>query len=241
MPLLRNTDKSKISKRKNPAARLTWFVEQGYLPEALLNFLALLGYGQPGDNEVFTFDAVQRRTSTGRASTPVGPVFDLTKLDWLNGQYIRALDADDFASRLVAQCALAGIEADPAVVRAAAPLVQERVQTLAQGVDMLAFLLVDEAAFIVDQGAAAKQLGEAGQQVLAAALPALEALVDWATDPIEQALKSALVEGLGLKPRHAYGPLRVAVTGRTVSPPLFESMELLGRDRALDRVRTARV
>ncbi len=239
MPLLRNTDKSKISKRKNPAARLNWFLEQGYLPEALLNFLALLGYGQAGDTEIFTFEQFSADFDWARVNT-VGPVFDLTKLDWLNGQYLRGLDPDDVAARLLEQCGRSGVVADPAVVRAAAPLVQERVQTLAQGVDMMHFLLVDETDFAVDEAAAAKQLGEAGQQVLSAALPALEALDDWSTEPIEQALKSALVDGLGLKPRHAYGPLRVAVTGRTVSPPLFESMELLGRERSLARIRAAR-
>ena len=180
MPLLRNTDKSKISKRKNPAARLNWFLEQGYLPEALLNFLALLGYGQAGDTEVFTFEQFSADFDWARVNT-VGPVFDLTKLDWLNGQYLRGLDADDFASRLVAQCALAGIEADPAVVQAGAPLVQERVQTLAQGVDMLAFLLVDDAGFAVDPGAAeqaARRGGAAGARRRAAGPGGPRRLVD---------------------------------------------------------------
>ena len=101
MPLLRNTDKSKISKRKNPAARLTWFVEQGYLPEALINFLALLGYGQPGEDEVFGFEAFSASFEWSRVNT-VGPVFDLDKLNWLNGVYLRELDAEDFLARLEA-------------------------------------------------------------------------------------------------------------------------------------------
>ena len=105
---------------------------------------------------------------------------------------------------------------------------------------MLRFLLVAEADFAVDEAAAAKQLGEAGQAVLAAALPALDALADWTAAPIEQALVAALVDGLGLKPRLAYGPLRVAVTGRTVAPPLFESLEVLGRARSLARLQAAR-
>ncbi|GAB2474986.1 glutamate--tRNA ligase [Jatrophihabitans fulvus] len=238
MPLLRNTDKSKISKRKNPAARLTWFLEQGYLPEALLNFLALLGYGAPSDSEIFDFAQFSANFEWSKVNT-VGPVFDLTKLDWLNGHYIRELDAADFADRLTAQCERAGLSADPAVVAAAAPLVQERTQTLNQGVDMLRFLVVDEADFVVDEASAAKQLGEKGAPVLAAAVPALEALSDWTTAAIEQALREALVDGLGLKPRNAFGPVRVAVTGSTVSPPLFESMELLGRERSLARLRAS--
>ena len=100
MPLLRNTDKSKISKRKNPAARLTWFMEQGYLPEALLNFLGLLGYSLPSEQEIFTFDEMSASFDWSRINT-VGPVFDLDKLGWLNGHYIRELAAEDLAARLV--------------------------------------------------------------------------------------------------------------------------------------------
>jgi glutamyl-tRNA synthetase len=236
MPLLRNKDKSKISKRKNPAARLTWFVEQGYLPEALLNFLALLGYGQPGEQEVFTFAEFSDSFEWSRVNT-VGPVFDLDKLNWLNGQYVRALDGDEFARRLVAHAERTGTVADAGVLTAAAPLVKERVETLEQGVDMVHFLLVADDEFALDEAAAAKHLGADGRAVLAAALAAVEALADWTAASIEHALKAALVDGLGLKPRNAFAPVRVAVTGRTVSPPLFESMELLGRARSLARMR----
>jgi glutamyl-tRNA synthetase len=237
MPLLRNADKSKISKRKNPAARLTWFVEQGYLPEALLNFLALLGYGQPGESEVFDFAQFSASFDWARVNT-VGPVFDLKKLDWLNGHYIRALSADAFADRLL-EFAARTHEVEPeaaGLLRAAAPLVQERTETLAQGLDMLGFLLAGEAGFTVDEAAAAKQLGPEQQPTLAAAVTALEGLDEWSAAAIEQALRGALVEGLGLKPKFAFGPVRVAVTGRTVSPPLFESLEILGRDRSLARL-----
>ena len=238
MPLLRNTDKSKISKRKNPAARLTWFVEQGYLPEALRNFLALLGYGQPGEDEVFGFDEFSAHFEWSRVNT-VGPVFDLDKLNWLNGHYLRALDDAEFARRLVQHAWRSGSTVDADLVTAAAPLVKERVETLAQGMDMLHFLLVPESDFTVDEAAAAKQLGETGRPVIEAALDALEPLTEWAGPTIEEALRAALVEGLGLKPRNAFGPVRVAVTGSTVSPPLFESMELLGRERSLTRMQAA--
>jgi glutamyl-tRNA synthetase len=238
MPLLRNTDKSKISKRKNPAARLTWFLEQGYLPEALVNFLGLLGYGRPGDSEVFTFEEFSANFEWSRVNT-VGPVFDLDKLNWLNGHYLRELDGAEFARRLVAFAERSGVAGPAEVIAAGAPLVQERTATLREGLDLLRFLLVDEAEFAVDEAAAAKQLGEAGQAVLAAAIPALAAVPDWTHEPIEAALRAALVDGLGLKPRNAFGPIRVAVTGSTVSPPLFESLQLLGRDRALARLRAA--
>ena len=240
MPLLRNADKSKISKRKNPAARLTWFVEQGYLPEALLNFLALLGYGQPGESEIFGFDQFSASFEWSRVNT-VGPVFDLQKLDWLNGHYIRALAADELADRLV-EFASRG-DALPAgaadLIRSAAPLVQERMETLLQGLDLLRFLIMDEASFTVDESAAAKQLGETAMPVLEASIAALDGIAEWSAAAIEEALRAALVDGLGLKPRNAFGPVRVAVTGSTVSPPLFESLELLGHDRALARLRAA--
>jgi glutamyl-tRNA synthetase len=118
-------------------------------------------------------------------------------------------------------------------------LVQERVQTLVEGVDLIRFLLVDESDFAVDENAAAKMLDGGGRDIVGAAVRALEQVADWRAEQIEQALKAALVDGLGLKPRVAFGPVRVAVTGRTISPPLFESMELLGRDRSLARLRAA--
>ncbi len=241
MPLLRNEDKSKISKRKNPAARLTWFVEQGYLPEALVNFLALLGYGQPGESEVFTFEQFSETFDWARVNT-VGPVFDLKKLGWLNGHYIRALGPNDFAERLVEFAAHSGeLGKDAAVLlRAAAPLVQERTETLLEGLDMLRFLTVDDADFAVDEAAAAKQLGPEQQPTIAAAAEALQPLAQWDAATIEQALRTSLVDGLGLKPKFAFGPVRVAVTGRQVSPPLFESMEILGRERSLARLAAAR-
>jgi glutamyl-tRNA synthetase len=238
MPLLRNTDKSKISKRKNPAARLTWFVEQGYLPEALVNFLALLGYGPQGESEVFTFEEFSASFEWSNVNA-VGPVFDLQKLDWLNGEYLRKLDDAEFVARLLAHAERTDTPLDAEVVSAAAPLVKERVTTLAQALDMMRFLLVAEEQFAVDEAAAAKLLGDAGRPVAEAALAALEPLPQWSAAVIEQALRAALVDGLGLKPRNAFGPVRVAVTGSTVSPPLFESMEILGRDRSLRRLRGA--
>ena len=242
MPLLRNVDKSKISKRKNPAARLTWFREQGYLPEALVNFLALLGYGQPGESEIFTFAEFSASFEWSRVNT-VGPVFDLKKLDWLNGQYIRALSPEAFSDRVVGFAAR-DRELTPeseVLLRAGAPLAQERTDTLAQAAEMLQFLVVGDAEFTVDETAATKQLGPDQQPTVVAAIEALQALPDWDAAAIEQALRTSLVEGLGLKPKFAFGPVRVAITGRTVSPPLFESMEILGRDRSLARLQGATV
>jgi glutamyl-tRNA synthetase len=244
MPLLRNTDKSKISKRKNPAARLLWFQEQGYLPEALRNFLALMGYSQPDGEEIFTFDDMVRDFDWARVNT-VGPVFDLDKLGWLNGHYLRQLSVPDVAGRITEHLVRAGVlpaeptEEQVALVLAATPLVNERMQVLSEAEGMLGFLLVDDAEFRVDQDDAAKVLGADARPALEAAIAALSDLPSWGHEEIQAALRAALVEGLGLKPKVAFGAVRVAVTGRRVSPPLFESMELLGRDRSLDRLRAA--
>jgi glutamyl-tRNA synthetase len=234
MPLLRERDKSKISKRKNPAARLSWFVEEGYLPEALRNFLGLMGYSLPDGREVFGFEEMAESFDWSRVNA-VGPVFDLDKLGWLNGHYIRALPPAELADRIVAYLGVSGDAAD--VVRRATPLVQERMNVLREAGEMLGFLLVDDVA--IEPEAAAKLLGPDQLPVVAAAHDALAGLAEWTTAAIEAALRAALVEGMGLKPKHAFGPVRVAVTGRTVSPPLFESLELLGRSRTLARLAVA--
>ncbi len=240
MPLLRNTDRSKISKRKNPAARLTWFREQGYLPEALRNFLALVGYSMPDGREVFSFEEMVDSFDWKRVNT-VGPVFDLDKLGWLNGQYIRALGSDDLAGRIADHLVLTGVlPAEPTaaqqdLVQQATPLVQERMQLLSEAEGMLAFLFVADADLQVSEDAAATLKADAAG-VLDAARSALQALPDWRAGDIEAALRAALVDGMGLKPKLAFGPLRVAVTGRRISPPLFESMQLLGRASCLARI-----
>jgi len=242
MPLLRNTDKSKISKRKNPAARLMWFQEQGYLPEALVNFLALMGYSQPDGAEIFSFDDMVASFDWARVN-PVGPVFDIDKLDWLNGHYVRELPVADLAGRITAHLSRRGVlPAEPtaeqrATVLAATPLVNERMQVLREAEGMLGFLLVEDDAFTLDAEDAAKVLTADAVAVLQASAEALGAVASWDAASIEQALRAALVESLGLKPKNAFAPVRVAVTGRRVSPPLFESLELLGRERALRRLR----
>jgi glutamyl-tRNA synthetase len=235
MPLLRNADKSKISKRKNPAARLTWFLEEGFLPEALRNFLGLMGYSLPDGQEVFSFEEMVESFDWARVN-PVGPVFDVDKLRWLSGHYMRELDVADVAARIVAYMGVTGAEAD--LVTRAAPLVQPRIGTLREASQMLQFLVVGDA-FVVDPADAAKNLGESAGPVLAAALSALREVSPFATAEIEAALRSALVDGLGLKANKAFAPVRVAVTGTAVSPPLFESIELLGRDATLARLESA--
>lgn len=247
MPLLRNTDKSKISKRKNPAARLTWFQEQGYLPEALLNFLGLLGYSLPDGREVFGLQEMADTFDWARVNT-VGPVFDLAKLDWLNGHYLRELAPAELATRAMPHLVASGLVADPptehqrALLDAVVPLVQTRVATLSELPALVRFLFVDEHDFVVDEVAAAKHLGAAATPVLTATLQALEAVTTWDVEHVQAAMDGALLEGgLGLSRSKAYGPVRVAALGAAVTPPLPESMALLGRERTLARLRHALV
>ncbi|MCW2599918.1 MAG: glutamyl-tRNA synthetase [Frankiales bacterium] len=243
MPLLRNVDKSKISKRKNPAARLTWFVEQGYLPEALLNFLGLLGYSLPSGEEIFTFSEMSESFDWTRVNT-VGPVFDLDKLSWLNGHYIRELAEDDLAARLVPFLTEAGwydgSAEHAALLAGSVPLIQTRMAVLSEVVDLLRFLFVADEDFVVDPVAVEKSLVGA-VPVLTAAADALEPLTSWSTEAIQTAMDAALLDGLGLKRGKAYAPVRAAVCGSTIAPPLPESMALLGKDRVLRRLRGAPV
>ncbi|MCI1747358.1 MAG: glutamate--tRNA ligase [Acidipropionibacterium sp.] len=243
MPLLRNTDKSKISKRKNPAARLMWFREQGYLPEALRNFLQLLAYPTIAEGEEMeSFESFIQRFRWSDISTG-GPVFDVTKLDWLNGQYIRSLDVGALADRVLEYAVASGQLTDPseaavARIRAGMPLVRERLTLLSEAVPKLSFLLVEDAGLAFDEDSVAKLKGDPAA-ILDAALATLEGLPEdgFDAETIQQALKSGVCEALGIKPRVGFAPIRVGVTGNRVSPPLFESMEILGRASCLARLR----
>jgi glutamyl-tRNA synthetase len=237
LPYVMGEGNKKLSKR-DPQSSLNVYREAGYLPEGLLNYLALLGWSIAADRDIFSLAEMVAAFDI-RDVNPNPARFDPKKCEAINASWIRLLSADEFAGRLGAHIASTGMAGDPATVAVAASLVQERVQTLGEGADMLRFLLIADGDFRVDEAAAAKQLGESGQSVLTAAVAALDGLPQWTAPGIEEALKAALVDGLGLKPRNAFGPVRVAVTGRTVSPPLFESMELLGRDRSMARLRAA--
>ncbi len=239
MPLLRNTDHSKISKRKNPAARLTWFKEQGYLPQALRNFLQLLAYPPTDDQEVENFEGFVANFDWGKIST-VGPIFDVKKLDWLNGIYIRNLNDEDLAERIIVHAKTYGqwgeIHAGrEGIVRAATPLIKERLVTLNEAMLKLQFLFVSADKLEYEEKAVNKLRD--GLQVNKAATKVLEELGDWRAEAIQAALRAQLVDVLGIKPRFAFGPVRTATSGQQVSPPLFESLEILGKDETLKRMR----
>lgn len=243
MPLLRNTDKSKISKRKNPAARLEWFREQGYLPEALRNFLQLLGYAGDDDTEVQSFEEFIAAFDWAKVNT-VGPVFDLDKLNWLNGHYIRSLPSDELADRIVEHLAWTGEWVDPsdadiARLRAATPLIQERLVLLSEALEKVQFLFTPDAELVLDE-ASVDALPDNAATIVDASLAVLEALPTWDDESIQAALRARLVDDLGIKPKFAFGPVRVGVTGSRVSPPLFESMAILGRESSLARLKALR-
>ncbi len=244
LPFVLGEGNAKLSKRA-AGGSLAGLRADGYLPEGVLNYLALLGWSIGGDRELFGLAEMAAAFTLDKVSRNPAH-FDLKKLTVINGIKLRELPADEFVQRLLPFLVRGGQLTSPVsdeqleLVTAAAPLVQERAGTLVEAAGLLGFLLVVEHHFEIDPAAAAKVLGESAAPVLDAALAVLEGLPTWTTENIQGVLQAALVEALGLKPRVAYGPVRVAVTGRTVSPPLFESLELLGRDRTLGRLRAAR-
>jgi glutamyl-tRNA synthetase len=239
LPLVTGEGNRKLSKR-DPESNLFLYRERGFVPEGLLNYLALLGWSIAEDRDVFSMAEMVAAFDVTRVSGNAAR-FDLKKAEAINSAHLRALPVDDFARRvepyLAAEVPGGLTDDDRALLVAAAPLVQERSVVLSDAARMLRFLFVAEEAFAVEDDAAAKNLGADAVPVLEAALTGLDALDDWSAAAIEDALRAALVDGLGLKPRKAFAPVRVAVSGRTVSPPLYESMELLGRDRSLRRMR----
>ncbi|GAA5027979.1 glutamate--tRNA ligase [Microbacterium fluvii] len=240
MPLvLGETGTKKLSKR-DPQADLFLQRERGFIHEGLLNYLALLGWSIGPDRDVFSleeftaaFDIVDVNPNPAR--------FDQKKAESINGDHIRMLAPDDFAARIVPYLAAAGVvAAEPtvdqlALVAASAPLVQERVQVLGDVPGLLGFLFTDDIAY---QDDALASLPANANEVLVASVSALELVPEseFTAAAVQDALSVALIDGLDLKPRVAYGPLRVALSGRRVSPPLFESMELLGKAESIRRL-----
>ncbi|MGY1838347.1 MULTISPECIES: glutamate--tRNA ligase [unclassified Modestobacter] len=242
LPLVNGEGNKKLSKR-DPQSNFDVYRERGFLPEGLFNYLALLGWSIAEDRDVFSVQEMVEAFDVTRVSANPAR-FDLKKAEAINAAHLRALPAGEFLTRVTPFLAAAGLVADPPtaeqqrVLTAIAPLAQERMIVLSDAVGLLGFLFTDDVE--IDQAAADKQLGAGAGEVLDAATAALRDLADWSTPAIEAALKEALVDGLGRKPRQAFGPVRVAVSGRTVSPPLYESIELLGRERTLARLAAAR-
>ena len=230
LPLLRNSDQTKMSKRRNPTS-INYYQRCGYLPEALLNYLALMGWSMPDEREIFGFDEMVEALDVDRMSTGA-PVFDTEKLNWLNGQYIRGLSSSAFMDRV----------ADWAINRARleelVPLIQERTERFIDLLPQVDYLL-GERAEITQASFAHKDLGEGDcLRILDHTLRTLERMRSWQRDDLFEELKS-LAEAMDVKFRDFLFPLFVAVSGREVSLPLFDSMAFLGSDLTRTRIRTA--
>ncbi|MCW2521447.1 MAG: glutamate--tRNA ligase [Mycobacterium sp.] len=238
LPSVLGDGNKKLSKR-DPQSNLFLHRDRGFIPEGLLNYLALLGWGIADDHDLFGLDEMVAAFDVRDVNSNPAR-FDQKKADAINAEHIRLLDVADFTARLrdffVAHGHDTGL--DDAGFAEAAALVQTRIVVLSDAWELLKFL--DDDSYALDEKSAAKELRAEAVPVLDAALAALEATDEWTTGTIEAALKTALLENLELKPRKAFGPIRVAVTGASVSPPLFESMELLGRDRSIARLRAGR-
>lgn len=241
LPYVMGEGNKKLSKR-DPESNVFHHRDRGFIPEGLVNYLALLGWSLTHDRDVFSIDEMVAAFDV----TDVNPNparFDLKKAESINGDHIRLLDADDFAARVVPYLVEAGIVGDPlteaeqGILAQAAPLVQEREQLLGETPALLGFLFVGAEQLEIQDDARATLPADTGI-ILAASVGALELVpeLEWLHDAIESALRDALIEGLGLKPRVAFGPLRVAISGRRISPPLFESMQILGKGETLRRI-----
>lgn len=245
LPYVMGDGNKKLSKR-DPESNLFHHRERGFIPEGLVNYLALLGWGLSADRDVFSLDEMVAAFDVENVN-PNPARFDLKKAESINGDHIRLLDTADFAERTIPYLRDAGVfaseptDAQRSLLLAAAPLVQERVGLLGETPGMLGFLFTTAGELDYADDAVAGLPANAAD-VLAAAADVLTGIpeAEWRTETIQSALAERLVEGLGLKPRVAYGPVRVAISGRRVSPPLFESMELLGRDDSLARVERLR-
>ncbi len=242
MPLIRNADRSKLSKRKNPT-NVLWYRDRGYLAEAVVNFLGLLGHSMPGGEEVFDRDTFVEAFAWDRVQT-TGPVFDLDKFEWLSGQWIRRIDVENLEARLrdggFMPAALPE-RYDEAEVRAITALVQERLRKLSEFADTTAFFLerlpYDPFDLVPTKGKKKKPSRTPAEtaEALAKMRERLADLEAWEAGSMEGPLRE-LAEGLAWKAGELFMPLRVAVTGRTVSTPLFETMEVLGCEECLVRI-----
>jgi glutamyl-tRNA synthetase len=228
VPNVNGADGKKLSKRHG-ATGVDEFRRAGYLPDALVNFLALLGWAPDGETTIMSRDELIARFSLERV-TPSSAQFDYAKLDWMNGVYLRALSEEAFAHALILWLGEQGYDWDAVLVRKAAPLVQEKLSRLDEFPAYARFLFEDVQ---VDPAEI-----NGGAPVIAAARAALDGLEPFDAPTIETALRGVLDE-LGLKPRQGFQPIRIAVTGSKISPGLFESIELLGRETTLARLSAA--
>ena len=237
LPFVMGQDNAKLSKR-NGEVSIAWYREQGFLPEAICNYLALLGWSPGDDKENITMaEMVELFTVERVNSSPAR--FDMKKLEAINGDKIRALTLDQFLDRalpfLINSKVISGQPNEIEVVKSALPIIQERIVKLAEIPAMLSFLFAKD--FKVSPEELNKISDEASQNILKVALSKVDSLTSWDHTSIEAVLRLALIDEMGLKPRVAFSALRIAVTGSHISPPLFESLQLLGKERSIERIK----
>ena len=239
LPYVMGEGNKKLSKR-DPESNLFHHRDRGFIPEGLLNYLALLGWGLSADEDIFTLEEMAKSFDVHDVN-PNPARFDLKKADAINATHIRSLTLKDFANRLVPYLQKGDVLSNPPtaaeleILSKAAPLIQERITVLGEATGMLGFLFIDSSKITIDEDAR-KGLPENAKTIAAAATAAISTLDDFTTDALHDLLNKVLVEGMGEKPKNAFGPLRTAISGRRVSPPLFESMEILGKAETLARL-----
>jgi glutamyl-tRNA synthetase len=223
VPLINGPDGRKLSKRRHETVAVEDFRREGYIPEALFNFLPLLGWSYDDRTELMTREELVERFSLERVGKSAA-IFDYEKLKHMNGVYLRALPPDEYADRLVAYLREQGYDWDESVIRRVAPLVQEKIATFGEFPSFAGFFFERVPPAELEDG-----------RVIPAAVETLAAVEPFESAEIESALR-ALAERLGLKPRQAFQPIRLALTGSSVSPGLFESLEVLGKEESLARI-----
>jgi glutamyl-tRNA synthetase len=242
LPFVMGDGNKKLSKR-DPESNLFHHRDRGFIPEGLLNYLALLGWGLSADRDVFSLDEFVAAFDVANVN-PNPARFDQKKADAINASQIRLLAADDFKSRIVPYLQSAGVlgktvsAEEDEILDAAAPLIQERITVLGEAPDLLAFLFKSAAEIVIEDDAR-NGLPENAAEIAHVSADALDAVAEaeFKTEHIQQVLNALLIEKMELKPRVAFGPLRTAISGRRISPPLFESMEILGKAETVARLR----
>lgn len=239
LPFVMGEGNKKLSKR-NPESNLFLHRDRGFIPEGLLNYLALLGWSIASDRDIFTLEELCSTFDVENVN-PNPARFDQKKADAINASHIRLLSASEFEKRILPYLQSAGIlPHEPtsdqlALLSKLAPFVQERITVLSEVSGMLGFMFTADDALTYEEDALS-QLPENSGVIIASAIEALKNLEEFQTEKIQEALSQALVEGLGEKPRNAFGPVRTAFSGRRVTPPLFECMEFLGKERTIARL-----
>jgi glutamyl-tRNA synthetase len=234
LPILRNKEHKKLSKRRDPVA-VQWFRQQGYLPEAILNFLALQGWSHPEEKDVFSLQEFVKRLTLNRIKTSA-PVFDLKKLDWINGDWIRTKDTTKLA-RLLKKEFAAGVPVE--IIDKTLPLVKDRLKRLSEFGDLVEYFHKTPTVKLQLLVSQSRKESKAVSRAIDQVISSCENLTNWNHEEIEK-VGQKLLETSGWSARDLFMTIRVALSGRTATPPLFEMMEVLGKQETLKRLKSSK-